>query len=153
MARFSAAGTRSGTNTAGTEYFSLTTNSATTVARIREIGIAVAVAPTTAPAFYVSRQTAAPGATTTLAGIPNDPATTTTSSFNFITCSSNGTFSTTGFIRYGGLATTAGGMIIWTFYDEPLTVPVTANYGIAVVNANASGSTTGTFNCYMTWDE
>jgi hypothetical protein len=153
MSRYSAAGTRSGTNSAGTEYFCLQANSAAANARIREIGINIAVAPTTAPAFYLSRQTVAGTATTTLAGQPNDPSTTVTSSYNFITNSGNGTFSTSLFLRYGGLATTAGGMLIWTFYDEPLIIIPGSGNGIAIVNANASGSTVGTFDCYATWDE
>jgi hypothetical protein len=151
--RFSAGGTRSGTNTAGTEYFVLQTNTPTAPARIREIGIGIAVAPTTAPAFYVSKQTATGTAGTTLAGVLSDGTASTSSLYNFVTNSGNGTFSTSAFIRYGALATTAGGMLIWTFYDEPLILETTSGHGVAVVNANASGATTGTFIAYMVWDE
>jgi hypothetical protein len=153
MSRYSAAGTVGGTNTAGTQLFTLQANSAAANARIREIGVNVAVSPSTAPAFYISRQTVAGTATTTLAGQPNDPATTVTSSYNFISMGGNGTFSTSLFIRYGGLSTTAGGMLIWTFYDDPLIVTPGSGHGITIVNANASGATTGTFTGYMCWDE
>ena len=153
MSRYSAAGTVSGTNSASVQCFTLQANSAAARARIREIGINVAVSPSNAPAFYVVRQTVAGTAATTLAGQPHDPSTTVTSSYNFICNSGNGTFSATGFLRYGGLATTAGGMLIWTFYDEPLQITPGSGNGITIVNANATGGTTGTFGAYFCWDE
>ena len=113
----------------------------------------VTVSPSNAPAFYVVRQTVAGTAATTLAGQPHDPSTTVTSSYNLICNSGNGTFSATGFLRYGGLATTAGGMLIWTFYDEPLQITPGSGNGITIVNANATGGTTGTFGAYFCWDE
>lgn len=151
MARFSAGGTRAGTNTAGTNYWGLIPGTATAPARIREIGIGVAVAPANAPAFYISRQTAAGTYSTTLAGQPSDGTATTTSQYNFQTYSANGTFSATNFLRYGALAATAGGLLVWTFYDEPLIVSPTG--GIVITNANATAATLGTFVAYAVWDE
>jgi hypothetical protein len=159
MARFSGGGTRSGTNSANTAYFGvMNAASATASARIREIGIGVSVAPSTAPAFYLSRITAIGSftATTTLAGQLADPSNTTTSQWTFQTINVGPTFSTANFLRYGGLAVTAGGMLIWTFYDEPLIVAPASSVntiGMAIVNANASGATTGTFFGYAVWDE
>jgi hypothetical protein len=159
MARFSAGASHAGVNTSNTAYFGLVNNtSATASARIREIGIGIAVAPTTAPAFYLARQTAVGSwaAATTLAGQLADPSATTTSQYTCAGITTAGTFSTSNFLRYGALATTAGGMIIWTFYDEPLIIApnATANTnGILIVNANASGATTGTMVSYFVWDE
>jgi hypothetical protein len=53
------------------------------------------------------------------------------------------TFSTTNKIRQGGMSTTAGGLLIWTFYDDPLVITNATASGLVIANANASGATTG----------
>jgi hypothetical protein len=52
-----------------------------------------------------------------------------------------------------GLATTAGGYWVWDFRDYPITIDKTAGLGLAIVNANASGATTGTFAGSFIWEE
>jgi len=69
------------------------------------------------------------------------------------TAGSQPTFTNTAWIQTGGLAVTAGGAFVWSFFDVPLIVPATAAAGLAIANANASGATTGTFTCSFLWDE
>lgn len=153
MARYGAAFSVAGTNTANTFVVNLANTSTTIRPRVMQIAVGVAVAPTTAPSFYLSRATARGTNTTTLAGQPFDtgePASITTLD---LTNSVAPTFSTTLKMAGGGLATTAGGWWIWDFRDSPLIIPATAASGLCIVNANASGATTGTFAGYMTWEE
>lgn len=151
--RYSAACSRVGINTANSSMFQIRNTGTAGRLYIVEIGIGVAIAPTTAPNFYISRSSAVGTSTTTLAGQPNDPGETAAAGTFDCTWSSAPTFSTSLFQRMGGLGTTAGGMLIWTFYDAPLVVPASTSQGICISNANASGSTTGTFFAYASWDE
>ena len=155
MGRYGAGVTRAGVNTANTAYFNLDQTSTTDRLFVRQIIVSVAVAPTTAPQFYLVRTTARGTQASTLAGIPldsGDPAATGT----LDVCGTGGSqpsFTNTAWIQTGALAVTAGGAFVWTFFDVPLVVIATAGNGIAVANANASGSTTGNFNCSFLWDE
>lgn len=151
--RFSAGFTRAGINTANSPVANL--NQTGTVARLYvvEVGVGVAVAPTTAPAFYLSRATARGTQTATLAGQPADPNEPAAQGTLDTTWSANPTFSTSAYLRFGGLATTAGGFLVWTFYDNPIIVNATAGLGLTLANANASGATLGTFTGYFAWDE
>ena len=151
--RYSAGFSRAGINTANSAVAQLRNTATSQRLYIVEIGIGVAVAPTTAPAFYLSRSTAVGTSTATLAGQPRDTGETAAQGTLDSTWSANPTFSTTNFMRFGGLATTAGGFIIWTFYDAPLIVAASTSVGLVIANANASGTTTGTFTGYMEWDE
>lgn len=151
--RYSAGASRAGINTANSAYFQLRSTSTAERLYIVEVGINISVAPTTAPNFYLSRSSAVGTSTATLAGQPNDPGETAAQGTLDSTWSAAPTFSTSNFIRIGGLAVTAGGMLIWTFYDAPLIVPASTSQGVVLANANASGATTGTFTGYFTWDE
>lgn len=153
MGRYSAGGSRVGINTANSAYFQLRLTAATERIYVQEIGVNIAVAPSTAPAFYISRSTAVGTSTATLAGQPADVADSAAVGTFDTTWSANPTFSTSAFLRYGGLAVTAGGMLVWTFYDEPLVLAASTTAGLVIANANASGATTGTFTAYMVWQE
>lgn len=153
MARYGAGASRSGVNTANTPLFQFRPTGSGKRILIRELGIGISVAPTTAPLFGLSRSTAVGTASTTLAGLPNDasaPAASATLDSAFSTAP---TYSTTGFIRLGGLAVTAGGLLIWTFYDEPLVLADDTAKGYVLSDINPSGTTTGTFYAYASWDE
>lgn len=143
---------RAGVNTANTAYFNLS-GGTTNQLDISEIKVAVVVAPTTAPEFYLSRATARGTQTATITGQALDPA--DPASFGTLdsTWSVNPTFSTTNWIDIGALAVTAGGIWVWTFYDQPLVIPATAGAGICLVNAVASGATLGTFAASYRWQE
>ncbi len=153
MPRYSAGGSRAGINTANSALFQL--RPTTTAARLYvvEVGVNIAVAPTTAPSFYLSRSTAVGTNTATLAGQPNEPGDVAAIGTFDTTWSAAPTFSTSLFLRNGGLAVTAGGMLIFTFYDAPIVLAADTAKGLVIANANASGSTTGTVTAYMTWDE
>lgn len=153
MARYGASFSVAGVNTANTFVVNLANTSTTIRPQIATIAIGISVAPTTAPSFYLSRATARGTNTTTLAGQAFDPAEPASICTLDLTNSVAPTFSTTLKIVGGGLAVTAGGWWIWDFRDKPLIIPATAASGLCIVNANASGATTGTFAGYMTWDE
>lgn len=153
MARYSAGATKSGVNTANTGYFQLRPTSTAQRMYVVEVGVNVAVAPSTAPALYLSRSTAVGTITTTLAGQPHDAAEVAAIGTFDSAFSGAPTFSTSLFMRFGGLAVTAGGMLIWTFYDAPIVLAADTAKGLVIANANASGATTGTFTAYMSWDE
>jgi hypothetical protein len=152
MGRFGAGVSRGGVNTADSAYFLLLGGTGHRL-EIVEIKVSISVAPTTAPLFYLARTTARGTQTSTLAGQPLDPADTQTPIGTLDVVGTAPTFTAANKIDIGGLAVTAGGIWVWTFYDRPLLVPATANAGLAVVNANASGATTGTFASSYRWDE
>lgn len=154
MDRYGAGITNSGINTANTAYFNLSTTSTATRGKILQITVGIAVAPTTAPAFYLTRTSARGTATSSLTGLPLDPAG-PTALLQIEQCASGAqpTFTNTNKLAVGALAITAGGAWVWSFYDQPLVVPATSANGIAVCNTNASGATTGTFVCSALWDE
>lgn len=153
MARYSAGGSRAGINTANSALFQLRPTSTAERLYVVEVGINIAVAPTTAPAFYLARSTAVGTSTATLAGQPHEPGDVAAVGTLDTTWSAAPTFSTSLFLRYGGLAVTAGGMLIWTFYDAPIVLAADTAKGLVIANANASGATTGTVTAYMSWDE
>lgn len=151
--RYGAAASISGINTANSAYFQIRPTGTTTRLYVVEIGVGVAVAPTTAPSFYLARSTAIGTVTTTLAGLPSDPADPAAVGTFDSVFSVQPTFSTTAKIRQGGLSATAGGLLIWTFYDDPLVITNATASGVVIANANASGATVGTFTGYAAWNE
>lgn len=151
--RYSAGFTRAGINAANSPVAQLRNTSTTTKLYIVEIGVGVGVAPTTAPAFYLSRSSAIGTSTATLAGQPRDSGDPAALGTLDSTWSANPTFSTTAFMRFGGLAVTAGGFLIWTFYDAPLVIAASTTVGLVIANNAASGATLGTFTGYVDWDE
>jgi hypothetical protein len=152
--RYGAAVSRAGINTADTAYFNLLGGTASRI-YIVQITVNIAVAPTTAPAFYLARTTARGTQASTLLGQALDAADVAATGTLDVcgTAGNQPTFTAGNKLASGGLAVTAGGMLIWTFYDVPLVIPATAANGLALCNANASGATTGTIHCSMLWNE
>jgi hypothetical protein len=150
---YAAGFSRAGINTANSPVVNLNNTATSSRLYILEVGVGVATAPTTAPSFYLSRATARGTQTATLTGQPLDPAEVAAIGTLDSTWSANPTFSTTNFITRGGLAVTAGGFMVWTFYDHPLIVPATVGAGVTLANANASGATLGLFTGYFKWEE
>lgn len=150
--RYQAALSRAGINTAGPQlYWQLRSNASYRI-RILELGVSVAVAPTTAPTFQISRATSSLGtASTTLTGQALDAADATATGIFESAWSAAPTINTT-YHRMMSLAVTAGGGFIWTWpVDSPLILPASA--ALQITNANASGATTGTFTAYVVWEE
>lgn len=153
MGRYSAAASPAGVNTANTVYGQLRPTTTASRLYIVEIGVSVQTAPTTAPNFYLARSTANGTVSTTLAGQAHDPADVAAIGTMDSVFSVAPTFSTTNKFKQGGLGTTAGGFLIWTFYDAPIVIDRTVASGLALVNANASGATLGTFTGHIAWEE
>lgn len=148
---YQAALSKVGINTANSIYWQLKTN-ATNRARILEIGISIAVAPSNAPVFQISRVAANLGApSTSQVGLALDGADANGTTLLESAWSGAPTAGTT-FHRALGLPVTAGGGFIWTWPESsPLVLGV--NNALQIINANASGATTGTFYAYCVWEE
>lgn len=153
MARYSAGFSVSGVNTANTAAANLNNTGTTQRLRVLQIAIGVASAPTTAPSFYIARATARGTQTTTVSALPFDTNDAAALGAIDTAWSVAPTFSTTAQLVRGGLSTTAGGWWVWDFRDSPIIVPATAGAGLLVANANASGTTTGTFTGHFIWEE
>lgn len=158
MARYAAGITNSGINTANTAYADLVQLRTVSRLLVRQVTVTIGVAPSTAPIFYLSRPTGrAATHTTTQAGLAFDDVGDTVTPAGTVDVSVSGDqptgFSTTLWMQKTALAVTVGGAIVWSFWDTPLIVAATAGRGLAVVNLNASGSTTGTFQISYVWDE
>lgn len=149
MGTYIAGFSRAGINTANSPVAAIVATSTATRISVVEIGVGVAVSPTTAPMFYLSRVSARGTQTATLASQPLDASDAAAVGTVDSTWSANPTFSTSNFLAMGGLSTTAGGFLIWTFYDQPLVIPATSGNGIVIANQNAAGSTLGTFTGYF----
>jgi hypothetical protein len=155
MARYGAGASRSGINTANVAYFNLDQTGTASRLKVVQVVVNIAVAPTTAPSFYLSRATVRGTQASTVLGQAFDPADPAALGTLDVcgTGASQPTFSTSLILATGGLAVTAGGAFVWTFYDSPIVVGATAGLGLVVANANASGSTTGTFAVSYLWEE
>jgi hypothetical protein len=150
---YAAAFSRAGINTADSVYANLW-NAGSTRIKLFEVAVGIAVAPTTAPLLYLVRTSARGTQTATLAGQALDPADAAAAATVDSTWSANptkaGAITAAGIVA-GGLAVTAGGLLVWQFYDEPLVLA--AGAGLAIANVNASGATTGTFAGHFKWRE
>lgn len=153
MALYGFGATRTGNTVADTPLFALRLVTATTRPKILQIIIAVAVAPASAPVFYLTRTTTTGTTPVTNTALQMDPAEATS------LCTFDSGWATAPAITaanklsIGALGVTAGGAWVWTFPDDlPLTIPATIAAGVSVVNATASASG-GTFTCSMLWRE
>ena len=153
--RYQAALSRAGINTAGPQLYWQLRSNGTVRLRVIEIGIAISVAPSTAPVFQISRATASLGtASTTLTGQQFDSSDGNATGI-FESAWSGAPGINTTYHRMFGLPVTAGGGFIWTFpLDTPLVIGGAATaHALQITNANASGATTGTFTAYCVWEE
>ena len=153
MARYSAGFSVAGVNTANTQTVNVANTGTTQRLRIMTVAVGIAVAPTTAPSFYLSRATARGTQSATVAALPFDTGDAAAIGTLDTAWTVAPTFSTSAQLVRGGLATTAGGWWVWDFRDNPIVIPATAASGLVLANANASGATTGTFTGYVVWDE
>jgi hypothetical protein len=154
VSRYGAGASRAGINTADSVYFQLRATTAAQRIKVLEVVVGVAVAPTTAPSFYLTRSSAVGTSTATLAGQPLDPADPTPGIGTFdSTWSAAPTITAANKIQVGALAVTAGGAWVWSFRDWPLVMAAATTSGLCVVNASASGATLGTFVCSYLWQE
>lgn len=152
MAFYSVSLNRAGVNTANTVLAELRT-AANARAIVREIGVSMAVLPTTAPRLALARPTNTPAGGTNNTPVPYDAADGAALS-SFITTGQTTapTFATGGpWLKVAGLPLTLGAGFVWTFPGAGLLVPLSAS--LLLANLNASGTTLGSFDVYFIWEE
>lgn len=152
MPRYHVSVNRAGVNATNTVLAELRCAS-TARAFVREIGISMAVLPTTAPRFVLARPTNSPAGGTNNVPIPSDAADGASLSSFFLTGQSTvPTFATGGpWLKVAGLPLTLGAGLVWTFGPADMIVPLSGS--LLLANLNASGATLGSFDMYFDWDE
>jgi hypothetical protein len=144
---------RAGVNTANTVYFQLR-SAATNRLRLREMIWTITTAPTTAPLMLVSRSTAVGTSSTTVAGVPNDPADAAATGTLDSAWSVAPTFNTGGpHLTALQLATTVGGVFYWASGDPTNDIIVPVSSGLSFAWSTASGATLGAHSLSLVWDE
>jgi len=120
---------------------------------LREVGISMAVLPTTAPRFVLARPNNVSAGGANNVPLPSDPADgAAASSFILTGQTTVPTFAIAGpFLKVAGLPLTLGAGLIWTFPGEGLVVPLSGS--LLLANLNASGATLGSFDIYAIWEE
>jgi hypothetical protein len=151
MAIYAATSSKSGVNTATTTMWSLWSTGGSLY--IQTLIVQIPVAPTTIPDLYVVRTTARGTQTATVAGNPYDPNDNAATGTLDTTWSANPTVGAVGtaMLRMP-LPLSAGATFYWTA-DTLNAMWVRNAAGLAIVNGNASGATTGTFNLTIAWRE
>lgn len=151
-ARYELGLNRAGVNTANTVLAELRASSSARIF-LEEVGISMAVLPSTAPRFVLTRPNNSPAGGTN--NVPNamDPADGAALSSFFLTGQSTvPTFATSGpFLQAGGLPLTLGAGLLWTFPGQGLVIPLSGS--LLLANLNASGATLGSFDFYFKWRE
>lgn len=143
---------KAGVNAANTVMWMLKSNASQPL-YVREIGISISVAPSTAPNWALALATGLGTSSTTVLGQKlkqQSPAATGTFDSAW---SGAPTFTTAGpFYKGMGMPVTAGSGVIWVYgYGEELELAVSS--GLCICNLAASGATTGTMGCYVKWSE
>jgi len=151
MGAYSATASKSGVNTAATTMFNIWSTSGT--GYITTIIISTPVAPSTIPDLYLTRSTAR-GTTTTSATAnafdPNDAAGAIVLDSAWSAAPTVNAV-TSALIRLP-LALANGATFYYT--ADVLNAPwIRTTAGLAIVNANATGATLGTFVCNAIWRE
>jgi hypothetical protein len=154
MARYSVGASFSGQNTASRAYAVLKAG-ANKQLRILRITIGMSVVCTTAPLFLLTRQTAA-GVTPGASATPQQ--------LNGSDVAADARLETGGYgtqptvvstsLDVAPLPLVAGAAWVWNFpLDSPLIILNGTANGVAIVNSNASGASTGTFAASFLYDE
>jgi hypothetical protein len=149
MARYSVTSTKAGINTANSVMWQLRAAASQRV-QLLELGIAVAVAPTTNPQFRLNRSTAIGTSTATVAPQAEDPANAAAVTLLDTTWSTPPTLAAID-LRSFPVPASIGAGIVWTWYDQAFVIPQSG--GLSIVNANATGATLGSFSIYAYFTE
>ena len=151
MAIYQAAYSIAGVNAVNQVLFNLKTV-ASDRAWIREVGMFIEVAPTTAPQFALMRMSAVgTGAITTATAGLSDPADGAAATLLETAWATTRPTVTGGAFRRTLVPLAVGNGVIWDFTNRPLIVPVST--GLCGVVLNASGATVGTLGGYVVWEE
>lgn len=150
MARFEVSSNKNGTNATNTPMWQLKT-AAGSRARVFEIAISIATAPTTAPSWRLNRSATVGTSSATATPEEQDPGGGAATVVLDTAWSANPTFSTNDLRKYA-TPVTAGSGIVWTWPDHrPLIVPVSS--GLVIINAAATGAALGPFNVTFVFEE
>jgi hypothetical protein len=151
MALYSATWTIAGVNATDQVLFNLKTTT-TDRAWLREVGMFIEVAPTTAPQYALKRMNAdgTGGTTNATAGLHDtgDGAASALLGTAWVTLRPT---VTGGAFRRTSVPLAIGNGVIFDFTTRPILVPVSA--GLCGVILNASGATVGTHGGYVVWEE
>jgi len=154
VARFEVANVKTNVNTANTIMWQFKT-AAGSRARIFEIGLSLATinAGTSplGPSWRLNRSATVGTSSATAVPEEEDPGGGAATVVLDTAWSANPTLSTNDLRKYA-TPNTAGSGIVWTWPDHrPLIVPVSS--GLCIVNALTTGTTPGTSNCYVIFEE
>lgn len=140
-----------GVNTANQVLFNLKTTT-TDRAFLREVGMFIEVAPTSAPQYSLMRMNAVgTGAITTATVGLSDPADGANSVVLETAWATTRPTVTGGAFRRSMVPLAIGNGVVFDFTNRPIVVPVSA--GLCGVIINASGATVGTHGGYVVWEE
>lgn len=151
MARYSGQFSIAGVNAVDAVLANIKT-AASDRAFLRQLFVAIEVAPTAAPAFGLKRMNAVGTGAITLATLFSHDAADGAAATGLETAWATARPTVTGgSARRGFVPLAVGNGFLFDFRDAPLVIPVSA--GLCVVNLIASGATVGTFGGYAEWDE
>lgn len=151
MALYHATFSIAGVNTANQVLFNLKTTT-TDRATVREVGMFIEVAPTTAPQYALMRMNAVgTGAITTATVGLSDPADGANSVLLETAWATTRPTVTGGAFRRSMVPLAIGNGVVFDFTNRGIIVPVSA--GFCGVIINASGATVGTHGGYVVWEE
>jgi hypothetical protein len=149
VARHEVTHLKAGVNTANTIMWQLRASSSGCI-RLLELALSVSTAPTTGPSWRLNRPTAIGTSSATVAPQKQDSNSVAATALLDTTWSTPLTLAAIDLRRYTTPQTIGSG-IVWTWYDQPLMIPL--SMGIAIVNGNATGTTLGNFVVYAVFDE
>lgn len=154
MARFEVSNAKTGTNVANTIMWQFKT-AASSRARIFEIGLSLATvnAGTSpqGPSWRLIRSATLGTSNATATAEEQDPGGGTATAVLDTGWTANPTLATVDMRRYA-TPNTMGSGIVWTWPDHrPFIVPLSS--GVCIVNALTTGTTPGTVNCYVIFEE
>jgi hypothetical protein len=151
--RYGVSHTKAGVNTADTVMWQLRPGSNDDMF-IYEIGLSIATAPTNGPQWRLARSATTGTSATQATPVLEDPGTNTANGRLDLTWSVASTVaaqSAFSDLRRFTTAATIGNGIVWTWYDKPLYVA--AGTGLTIANGVAAGTTVGSFQIYVRFDE
>jgi hypothetical protein len=151
--RYSTSHTKAGVNTADTIMWEIRPGSNDDV-YVYEIGLSIASAPINGPQWRVVRSTTVGTASSQATPVLEGPGSNTANARLDLTWSANPTTAAQGAntdLRRFTTSPTIGNGIVWTWYDQPLYVA--AGAGLCIVNGIATGTTLGSFQIYVRFDE
>lgn len=144
MPRYSVTNNKLGANAANTIMWQLRAASTNRMTLV-ELGLSVNAAPTTGPSWRLNRPSAVGATFTSITPQAEDPdVVAAVGRLDTVM----GTLPTPGAtdLRQYTTPNAIGSGIVWTWYDEPLRIPLSGS--IAIINANATGATLGSFLIY-----